>query len=662
MCFFVGKDEKIMKKLDLGSEKITKLLLMFSIPCVISMLINSIYNIVDQIFIGQGVGLLGNGATNVIFPLVLLFGAIAGLLGNGCAANISLRLGEGKKEEAAKSVGSTISFTIVASLMISLIIYIFLPQIIRFFGCTSNVYDYALSYGKIIVIGAPALIVYTALSSIIRADGSPQYSMFFLVIGAIINIILDALFILKFKWGVEGGALATIIGQYISAILALLYLKKFKNFNLKLKDYKINQSIFKVMLYGVSSFITQITVLVLFVFMNNMLTKYGAMTKFGEDIPLAAYGIMSKVNTLLISSVLGIAIGAQPIIGFNYGAGNTKRVKEALKKIYFTNMVIGIIFNLIYLLFPKQLVSIFGSGNDPLYIEFSMKLFRTFLMINFVNSFEMTTSIVIQSLGNAKKAAACTFIRQIVLFIPLALLLSYYIGLNGILYAGPIADVLCFVIVIFIFLSEYKELNTIEKGNELNKDIQISNKKGIVITINREYASGGRYVGKLLAQELNIPFYDKEIISLAAQESGFTENYIETNEQNKKSISAEYNSDDQIFIAESKVIKDISKNTCVIVGRCADYILKDNKNVYKIFLYSDMDNKIKRATKYYGFKKTEAASTISKIDKQREKHYKYYTNRNWRDFENYDLAIHVDTLGVEKTAKMIKEIIKSKEK
>ena len=267
-----------MKKVDLGKEKIGKLLMMFAIPCVISMLINSVYNIVDQIFIGQGVGLLGNGATNVIFPLVLLFGAIAGLLGNGCAANISLRLGEGKKDEAAKAVGSTITMTILCSIIISLVIYIFLPQIINLFGCTPNIYGYALSYGRIIVIGAPALIVYTALSSIIRADGSPQYSMFFLVAGAVINIILDALFILVFKWGVEGGALATIIGQYVSVIIALFYLRKFKSFSLDLSDYKINKSIFRVMLYGISSFITQITVLVLFVFMNNVLTKYGVMT------------------------------------------------------------------------------------------------------------------------------------------------------------------------------------------------------------------------------------------------------------------------------------------------------------------------------------------------------------------------------------------------
>lgn len=648
-----------MKKLDLGEEKITKLLFMFSIPCVISMIINSVYNIVDQIFIGQGVGLLGNAATNVIFPLVLLFGAIAGLLGNGCAANISLRLGEGKKEEASKAVGSTITSTILISILISLVVFLFLPQIIDLFGCTPNVYDYALNYGKIIVIGAPALIIYTALSSIIRADSSPQYSMFFLVIGAIINVILDAVFILGFKWGVVGGALATIIGQYISAIIALLYLRKFKNFNLQLSDYKINSSIIKVMLYGLSSFITQITVLILFVFMNNILTKYGAMTKFGEDIPLSAYGIMSKVNSLLISSVLGIAIGAQPIIGFNYGAGKKERVKEALKKVYFINLLIGIFFNCVYLLFPKQLISIFGSGDNPLYIEFSVMLFRIFLMINFLNSFEMTTSVVIQSLGNAKKAAACTFIRQILLFIPSALLFSNYFGLKGILYAGPFADILCFIIVFFLFKSEYNKLKEIDSNQGSSKNVAIKSKKGIVITINREYASGGRYVGRLLAKKLNVPFYDKEIISLAAKESGFTSKYIEDHEQKKNTLNSEYSIDDEIFIAETKVIQSIAKNSGVIVGRCADYVLKDDHNVYKVFLYSDMKNKIKRAVKYYGVKKQDAIRVVSMVNKQREKHYKYYTGRDWCFLEHYDLAINVDTLGVYQTANLIEDIIKS---
>lgn len=650
------------KTLNLGEEKISKLLLAFSIPCIISMIVNSIYNIVDQIFIGQGVGYVGNAATNVIFPLVILCNAFAGLLGNGCAANLSLRLGEKKGKEAAKSVGSTVLFSIIFSILISIIFYLLLPILIRLFGCTDKVYPYALEYGKIILIGAPFMIVYTTLSSIIRADGSPKYSMLVLLVGAIINIVLDAIFILVLGMGVKGGALATIIGQMVSCIMALLYLKRFKSIKIKKEDYHLDISIVKILGYGLSSFITQGTILALFVFMNNIMTHYGALSEFGSDIPLSVYGVVSKLNSLYVSSVLGIAIGAQPIIGFNYGAGNYERVRETLRKVVFINVIIGIIFNLCFLLFPEQLISLFGSGDNELYLKFAIDCCRIFLMLCFLNSFEMSTSIVVQSLGNVKKATAVSFIRQIILFIPISLVLTHFIGLYGALYAGPIADFICFTAVLYIFTSEYRKVGKKQASvSEKKLDIQVEERaklqKSQIITISREYGSGGRYVGQILAESLGIPFYDKEVISLAAKESGYSEEYIRENEQKKKTNSSEYNSDDQIFIAESKVIENLSKNSCVIVGRCADYILKDKKNVVKIFLYSSMEDKVKRAVKYYGMDRKTAEKSIKKINKERAKHYEYYTNQKWTDFSHYDLAINVDSLGVEKTAEMIRSIL-----
>lgn len=651
-----------MKSLDLGKEKIGKLLISFSIPCIISMLINSIYNIVDQIFIGQGVGIVGNAATNVIFPIVILCNAIAGLFGNGCAANLSLRLGEGKKEEVAKSVGSTITFTIIVSVLFSTIAYLLLPVLVNFFGCTKSVFPYAISYGKIILIGAPFMITYTMLSSIIRADGSPKYSMIVLVTGAIINIILDAIFILKLNMGVKGGALATIIGQIISCIMALLYLIKFKTVKIKKQDYKINGSITKIMSYGLSSFITQSTVLALFIFMNNIMTKYGASTKFGSDIPLSVYGVISKLNTLYVSSVLGIAIGAQPIIGFNYGAGNFDRVRETLKKVIIINFIIGIGFNLSFLLFPHQLVGLFGSKDNHLYMTFGVDFSRTFLMLCALNAFEMSSSIVIQSLGNVKKATAVSFIRQIILFIPLALLLTHFIGLYGALYAGPIADFICFIAVIFIFFSEYNKIKTVNT-KEVKEKIESKPSKNnkYIITINREYGSGGRYIGKIIANTLDIPFYDKEIIIEAASNSGLSEKYISDGEQTKKNLNGIYNSDDQIFLAEAKAINDLAKKgSCVIVGRCADYVLENKKNVVHIFLYSSKEDKINRAVKYYHIDKNQALKEINKINKERAKHYKYYTNREWKSFDNYDIALNVSNLGVEKTAELIVKMIENK--
>lgn len=656
-----------MKKLDLGKEKINTLLLSFAIPCVISMLINSVYNIVDQIFIGKGVGTLGNAATNVIFPLVIIANAISGLIGNGASANLSLRLGEKKEDEAKKCIGGAITLTIIVSIVFSIIIYLQLPNLVYLLGCTENVYHYALDYGRIILIGAPFMITYSAIASIIRADGSPKYSMILLVVGAIINIVLDPIFIFTFNMGVKGGAIATVIGQIVSCIMALVYIPKIKSVKLEKSDFKLDKSITRTLGLGLSSFITQATVLALFVFMNNIMTKYGATSKFGSDIPLSVYGVISKINSLYISTILGISIGSQPIISFNYGAGNYSRVRETLKKVLVINMIVGIIFNTIFFLFPTELAGIFISKTDPsydLFMEFAVLMCRSFLLVCCLNFLEMTTSIVVQSLGNVKKATAVSFIRQIILFIPIALILCILCkkGIYGALYAGCISDSITFVISIFILLSEYKKLK------DDNQDIVVINQNQkadyqgpkIVVTISREYGSGGRYVGKLLADRMHLPFYDKELISLAAKESGLSSAYIAKNDEIMASSKYKDNNDDRLFVAEVKVIKDLAKHSCVIVGRCSDYILKDTKNTLKVFLYSDMDSKVKRAVKYYGISKEKAEKQIESINKKREKHYKYYTDRAWKNPNNYDLMLNVDLLGVEKCAELIENIIKSK--
>lgn len=657
-----------MKELNLGKDKINKLIMAFSIPCVISMLINSVYNIVDQIFIGKGVGTLGNAATNVIFPLIIIFNATASLIGNGAAANLSLRLGENNKKEAQESIGQAISLTLIVSILLAVISYLILPQLVYFFGCTKNVYQYAIDYGRIIILGAPFMITYSSLASIIRADGSPAYSMIMLVTGAIINIILDPIFIFGFKMGVKGGALATIIGQIISFIIAIFYIKRIKSVKLTKKDFYISKNVTKILALGLSSFITQSIILVLFVFMNNVMTRYGRLSKFGADIPLSVYGVISKINSLFISTVLGISIGAQPIIGFNYGAGNQLRVKETIKKILILNFGIGLIFNILFVAFPKPIAEIFISKTDAdyqLFIEFAILMCHSFLVVSSLNALEMTTSISIQALGKVKKATLVTFIRQIILLIPISLLFAEILdkGIYGILWAGAISDILCFIITIFIFNSEYSKLGKSEVRNTnletteeqtINKQL---NKKGYskVITISREYGSGGRYVAKLLANRLNIPCYDAEIIRLTAKESGFTKDYIKENDQTRKNY---YINDNEIFKAETKVIKNLAKKPCIIVGRCADYILKNQENVIKIFLYSDEKSKEKRAIKYYGLSKEQAKKQIAKINKDRGKHYKFYTNNNWTDPKNYDLLLNVDKYGVEESAEKIEEFVK----
>lgn len=655
-----------MKKVDLGKENINKLLISFAIPCVISMLINSVYNIVDQIFIGKGVGTLGNAATNVIFPLVIIFNAVAGLIGNGAAANLSLKLGEGKKEEGGKIVGNAVTVSIIFSIILSVIAYFFLPKLVYMFGCTKNVYQYAIDYGRIIILGAPFMIIYSALSQLIRADGSPKYSMVLLVVGAVLNIILDPIFIFTFNMGVKGGAIATVIGQIVSFVMAILYLRKVKSVKLEKESFKVDKSITRTLGLGLSSFITQSTVLALFVFMNNMMTKYGALTKYGADIPLSVYGVISKINSLYISTILGISIGAQPIIGFNYGAGNYERVKETLRKVLTINLVVGLIFNIIFYLFPKEIVSIFITNSDPnykLFLEFAVIICHSFLLVMGLNFLEMTTSITVQSLGNVKKATMVSFIRQIILFIPIACFMAIYLhkGIYGVLNAGPIADAITFFIALVIFYSEYGKLSIKEKSTNL-EDIKVNNTykgKKIVITISREYGSGGHYVGELLAKRMGINFYDKNLINLISKKSGLSKEYVEANNQKLASFKYIDNNDDRIFIAEEKVIKDLAKKeSCVIVGRCADYILKDNKDTIKVFLYSSSQDKVKRAVKYYNLEEDKALKEINKINSERAKHYKYYTNRDWYDFANYDIALNVDYLGVEKTAELLEQVIR----
>ncbi len=663
---------KSKKELDLGTGNINKLLISFAIPCIISQLINSIYNIVDQIFIGKGVGSLGNAATNVIFPIVIICTGFAQLLGNGCAANISLLLGQGKKEEAEKSTGASIVALFLISIIICILGELFLPKLVYLFGCTKTAYEYAIIYGRIILAGAPFMILYTGLSAIIRADGSPKYSMMCLVSGAIINLILDPLFIFTFDMGVAGGALATIIGQFISCIIAIIYLFKTKTLKLTKEDYHLNKSIFRTISYGLSSFIIQLTVLALFITMNNVMTKFGSISKFGADIPLSVYGVVSKINNLYVSFILGLSIGAQPILGYNYGADNYNRVKEIIKKVIFFSMIIGVLFNLLTFFGANSLINLFATKSDPnynLFMEFGVDSLRIFLMLCFLNALEMSSSILLQSLGSVKKSTFVAFLRQIILFIPLCLILSNFTNLKlyGALYAGPIADFICFIIVIFIFKSEYQKIgkSTTQSTSLISEKTpnNILNKK-ILITISREYGSGGRYIGRMIAEKLGIKFYDKELVSLVAKESNMSENFIEENDQKKKfssKFNSSYNEDDELFIAENKVIKDIAKkDSCVIIGRCADYILKDEKNLIKIFIYSTEENKINRAIKYFNLTEKEALNKIRKENKLRAKHYKYYTNQEWGNIKNYDLIINSDYLGPEKTSDMIVEFITKK--
>lgn len=657
----------------LGKEKIGKLIRKFSIPCIISMLVNSLYNIVDQIFIGQGVGYLGNGATNVVFPLVMIGLAFSLMIGDGLSAYLSLKLGENKKEEAEKGVGNGFVLSVILSILFCAITLIFLPQLLNMFGCTDNLRDYAIAYGRIIAIGFPFSMIGTALNSIIRADGSPKYSMFSMVAGAILNTILDPIFIFVLHKGVEGAAIATVISQILTFILNAMYLRKLKTIKITFASMKLKFNVCKkVLALGVSSFITQMSTVCVMAAENNLLAKYGMQSKFGAEIPITVLGIVMKINQILNSIIIGIAVGSQPIIGYNYGAQKYDRVKQTLKIVLGSSLVISTIAFILFQTIPDRLISIFGQG-DSNYMEFACLAFRTYLLLCIANGVQIPSGIFFQAIGKSTKSAILSLSRQIVILIPAMLILSSIFGVNGVLYAGPVADGLAFILAVTLLIIEMKHLSAGKINNNKVKEIATENaftENPIIITISREYGSGGRYIGKMIAQKLGIKLYDKEFVLKLADSTGLSTEYIENNEQRRKVLESLNNgyysgltNADELFIRESELIKEVSqKESCVIVGRCADFILKDNKNVIKIFVDSSMENKVKRATTYYHLNNVNAKKEISRINKLRANHYKYYTEKDWNDPSNYDICINSDSLGVENCVDLICKIYNEKNK
>ena len=656
----------------LGYEKIGKLIRKFSIPCIISLLVNSLYNIVDQIFIGWGVGYLGNGATNVVFPLTMICLAFALMFGDGASAYLSLKLGQKKNEEAAKGIGNGISLSVIISIILFTIIELFLPTLLNVFGCTDEFMSYALSHGRIIGVGFPFMIIGTTLNSMIRADGKPKYAMTSMVIGAILNVILDPIFIFALKKGVEGAAIATVISQIVTFVINILYIKKFQSIKLNKKSFKLKLNVaLKVSTLGISSFITQMSIVLVIAFENNLLKKYGGKSKFGSEIPITVLGIVMKISQILNSIIIGISAGAQPILGYNYGARKFERVKETLKIVLGLSVIISTIAFILFQTIPDKLISIFGSGDEN-YMEFACIAFRTYLMLCICNGIQIPSGIFFQAIGKSIKSAILSLSRQVLFLIPAMVVFGHMFGIQGVLYSGPFADGLAFIIASILLINEVRKLKNGTEKNIRNKkvDTNINNNenKHIIITLSREYGSGGRYIGKLVAEKLGIKLYDKEFITEIAEETGLSEEYIKENEQKRENLSIlnngyyfGLNNADELFIKESKLIKKVAdEESCVIVGRCADYILRNREDVLKIFVYSDMENKIERATKFYGLNKESAKKEINRIDKLRANHYKYYTENDWRDSSNYDICINSDALGVEKASEIICDIVNNK--
>ena len=443
-------------------EKIYKLLLKFATPSIISILVGALYNIVDQIFIGQGIGIKGNAATNVAFPLTTICVSISLFLGLGCASSYSLLLGKGEKEKASNIIGNTISLAFIFSIILTIIVKIFVKNIMYMFGSTEEVLGYAIKYSSITSTGFLPFIFSSMMSHIIRADGSPRYSMMSVLSGAIANTILDPIFIFYFNMGISGAALATIIGQFISFALTFKYIFKMKNVTLNKKSFILKKSnVIKVFALGLSGGFNQLAMMAVQITMNNTLSYYGNQSIYGGNIPLAVSGIIAKINMIVMAFIIGTGQGSQPIVGFNYGARNYKRVIDTYKLSVFITTIMAITASLLFQLFPRQIVSIFGDGSE-LYFSFAEEYMRIYMLFMVVNGVQPVTGSFFTSIGKAFKGAFIAMTRQIIFLLPLIIILPKIFGIDGIMYAGPIADAMALIVTILFITKEIKNIKKLE--------------------------------------------------------------------------------------------------------------------------------------------------------------------------------------------------------
>lgn len=446
----------------LGTERVGSLMVKFAVPSIIAMLVGALYNIVDQLFIGQAVGTLGNAATNIAFPLSTSCIALALLFGIGGASNFNLAMGEGRKEEAASYAGNSAVLLIGSGLVLFLVTQLFLTPLLVFFGAPADVMPYAKVYVRITSIGFPCLILTAGGCHLIRADGSPKMSMICNLIGAGINTVLDAIFVLGFRWGMAGAALATIIGQIVSAAVVIYYLAHYKTVHLGKKQLSVeSRCAVNIMALGTASFFNQVAMMIVQIVLNKSLTHYGELSEYGAAIPLACAGIVTKVGQLFFSVIIGISQGTQPIESFNYGAKQFGRVREAYNLAVRAGAIISVVSFLIFQVFPGEILALFGTGSDA-YFKFGIKFLRVYLFFTFVNFLQPITSTFFTSIGKPQKGTFLSLTRQIVFLLPLTLILPLFVGIDGIMYAAPVADCLAAVIAITMAEKEFREMKKLE--------------------------------------------------------------------------------------------------------------------------------------------------------------------------------------------------------
>lgn len=455
----------VEKQNPLGYEKISVLIRRFAVPSIISMLVSSLYNIVDQVFIGQGVGYLGNGATNVAFPFTTICLALSLTIGVGSAARFSIELGKGNKKEASYSIGVSTVAGAVAGILCLICFEAFTRPMLTAFGATPDIMPYALDYVRVTALGMPVLVVTNTVSNLIHADGSPKYSMMCMAIGAVLNTILDPVFIFVFHMGIAGAAWATVISQVISFFVTIAYLKRFKSVAVTGECFRPGiKRILHTMSLGLSNGLNQAAVCLVQIVMNNSLTHFGELSKYGAEIPLSAVGVVMKVNSVIMSVFIGIQQGTRPILGFNYGAKQYDRVK----KTYLLGILVDTVFAacgfIVFEFFPHLILDIFGKGN-ALYTEFGVLFMRVFLCTMIINGIQFLSANFFSSIGKPVKGILLSMCRQCLFIIPLILILPrlWNLGLYGIMISGPIADIMAVILSVIFVCLEFKNMDKLAR-------------------------------------------------------------------------------------------------------------------------------------------------------------------------------------------------------
>lgn len=646
----------------LGTEKIGKLLQQFAIPCIFSLIISCLYNIVDQIFVGNGVGYLGNAATGVIFPITVVGWGMSLFFGDGAAATLSVSLGRNDTKAIHKCVGNSVLCSFLSGIVIIVVSYLLGDHLLRLIGATDANLSLAHDYGFIIYVMMPLAMVQNTLASIIRADGSPRYAMGAMLVGAVLNIIGDPVAIFVLDWGIKGAAYATILGQFVSFLICAAYLFRSKTFKISTGSFCLDSALLKqIMALGMSSLLTQLSIVVITVINNILLVRYGAQSAYGEDIPLAAFVVIMKLFQIVLNIAIGIAAGAQPIVGYNYGARQYDRVRELLKAIIKWTAIICLICTVLFEAVPQVFIQMFGADSE-LYTQFAVLCLRIYLSLIVFTCVQKVCAIFLQSIGHAKKAAPLSILRDVLLIV-FSILAPMFLGVTGIFWAAPAADGIAMLITAAVMVRLWRELGETVRQPKAPKmaALQLSH-PGVIVTISREHGSAGKHIGQIVAQKMGIPCYYKEMVAIAAQESGLAEEFISNLNSDENAIIRElYLSTDVVqkaIVAQDRAIKKIADaGSCVIVGRAADYVLRNMKEVVRIFIYAPEEYRVKKVMEMYGDTEETGRRSIARSDSARSVYYRSISGQEWGNPHGYELCVD-SSIGVDETANLICDYLK----